>query len=116
MERDIFQIELRREPSVMLLRLAGDLDLAAQEPLRRLIDLLALQGTHTVLIDASDAEFIDASVVGTLFQLAREVHERGGAISLVDAREAPRAIWDLTGWSELCPPLPARPVLTGPNA
>src|SRR5581483_4040460 len=67
MERDVFQIELWREPSAILLRLAGDLDLAAKEPLRRLLDLLALQGTQSVLIDASDAEFIDASVVGTLF-------------------------------------------------
>jgi anti-anti-sigma factor len=116
MERDIFQIELRREPSAMLLRLAGDLDLAAQEPLRRLVDLLALQGTQSVLIDASDAEFIDASVVGTLFQLAREVCDKGGAIALVDAREASRLIWGLTGWSELCPPLPACPVTNVPAA
>jgi len=116
MERDVFQIELWREPSAILLRLAGVLDLAAKEPLCRLIDLLALQGTQSVLIDASDAEFIDASVVGTLFRLAREVREKGGAISLVDAREASRLIWGLTGWSELCPPLPARPVLNVPTA
>lgn len=109
MQRDTFRIELRREPSEIRLLLSGELDLAACEPLRRLIDLLPLQATDRVLVDASDAEFIDASVVGTLFQLAGELRAKGKDLSFVDAREASRCIWRLTGWFDVCPPTPSRP-------
>jgi anti-anti-sigma factor len=109
MHQDTFRIELRREPSVMLLLLSGELDLAAREPLGRLVDLLSLQATDRVLVDASNADFIDASVVGALFRLAEMLRARGKDLALVDARGDSRSIWRLTGWSDLCPPLPSRP-------
>jgi anti-anti-sigma factor len=104
---DTFAIEVQREPKALRLRLSGELDLAAQAPLQRLVDLLSLQQTDVVLVDTSDAEFVDASVVGALFQLAREVRRKGGVLSHVDARGAGRAIWRLTGWSAICTPAPA---------
>jgi anti-anti-sigma factor len=104
MQRDVFEIVLRCEPAAIFLGLAGELDLAAQVPLSRLLDLLPLHEQEQVHIDASQASFIDASIVGTLFRLARIVREKGGVISLVDAHGASRPIWRLTGWSELFPP------------
>jgi anti-anti-sigma regulatory factor len=67
-------------------------------------------------VDASDAEFIDASVVGTLFQLARDLRAQGRDLSLVYARVPQRPIWRLTGWSDVCPPLPSRPAPTVSSA
>ena len=116
MQHDTFRIELRREPSAMLLLLSGELDLAAREPLGRLVDLLSLQATDRVLVDASNAEFIDASVVGALFRLVELLRARGGDLALVDARCNSRSIWRLTGWSDLCPPLLTRPGTTEANA
>jgi anti-anti-sigma factor len=103
---DAFAIEVQRDPEALLLRLSGELDLAAQAPLQRLIDVLSLKQKERVLVDTSDAEFVDASVVGTLFQLAREVRQKGGVLSHVDARGASRPIWRLTGWSDVCSPAP----------
>jgi anti-anti-sigma factor len=111
MHHDTFEIELRREPSELLLLLSGELDLAACEPLRRLVDLLPLQAVKRVLIDASNVEFIDASVVGAFFRLAAALRDRGKELAFVDARGESRSIWRLTGWSDVCPPLKRRPAL-----
>lgn len=111
MRPETFRIELRREPTAMLLLLFGELDLAARESLRRLVDLLPLQAADRILVDASNAEFIDASVVGVLFGLAAALRERGKELSFIDARRETRSIWRLTGWSDIYPPLLVRPAL-----
>jgi anti-anti-sigma regulatory factor len=56
-----------------------------------------------MVLDLSDACFIDASVVGALFRLARLSRDRGGHLTLVDAHAADRSIWRLTGYREVCP-------------
>jgi anti-anti-sigma factor len=116
MQHDTFRIEVRREPSEMLLFLSGELDLAAREPLRRLFDLLPMQSADRILVDASGADFIDASVVGALFGLAAALHAQGKRLAVIDARCVTRAIWRLTGWWDVCPMLPSRLVPLEANA
>ena len=75
-------------------------DLAAREPLLREGERHA---GAAVFLDFSEACFIDASVVGALFRLARMSRDRGGQLALVDARAGDRSIWRLTGYPEICP-------------
>jgi anti-anti-sigma factor len=117
MHHDTFRIELRHGPAeTLLLLLSGELDLAAREPLRRLLDLLPLQAARRILVDASDADFVDASVVGALFSLAAALRALGKQLAFVDVRGDTRSIWRLTGWSDVCPTLLERPVTPEANA
>ena len=96
-----FSIESRQQDGPVVLHLSGELDLAARE--RLLIEGETVAGWRPLLLDFSDAQLIDASVVGALFHLARLCHDRGGRLALVDARAEVRPIWRLTGYPEVCP-------------
>src|SRR5207249_12297818 len=59
-----FAIQPRQQAGRVILYVSGDLDLAAREPLLRAGEQHA--GKAPVVVDLSDALFIDASVVGAL--------------------------------------------------
>jgi anti-anti-sigma factor len=96
-----FTIEPRQQAGSLVLHLKGDLDLAAREPLLQEGERYA--GAAPIVFDFSDACFIDASVVGALFRLARLTRDRGGSLVLVDSQAPDRSIWRLTRWPEVCP-------------
>jgi anti-anti-sigma factor len=101
MDDATFAIEPQQEEGRLVLHLSGELDLAAREPLLR--EGERHLGAAPILLDFSEAHFIDASVVGALFRLARLTRERGGRLALIDSRAADRSIWRLTGYPEVCP-------------
>jgi anti-anti-sigma factor len=96
-----YSIEPRQQDGPMILHLAGELDLAARDGLLR--EGEPHVGAQPLLLDLSEAQLIDASVVGALFVLARLSHDRGGRMALVDAKADVRPIWRLTGYSTVCP-------------
>jgi len=96
-----FAIQPRQQAGRVILHASGDLDLAAREPLLRAGEQHA--GLTPMVVDLSEALFIDASVVGALFHLARLVRDRGGQLALVDSRGLERSIWRLTRYPEVCP-------------
>ena len=96
-----FAIQPRQQAGRVILYVSGDLDLAAREPLLRAGEQHA--GKAPVVVDLSDALFIDASVVGALFRLARLTRDRGGSLALVDSQAPDRSIWRLTRCLEVCP-------------
>jgi anti-anti-sigma factor len=96
-----FAIEPRQQAGSLVLHLAGELDLAAREPLLQEGERYA--GAAPLVFDFSEAHFIDASVVGALFRLARLTRDRGGSLALVDSHAPHRSIWRLTRCLEVCP-------------
>ena len=96
-----FSIESRQQDGRLVLHLTGDLDLAARERLLR--EGEPHVGTTPLVLDLSEAQIIDASVVGALFRLARLSQDRGGRMALVDTRAELRSIWRLTGYPKVCP-------------
>jgi anti-anti-sigma factor len=89
------------QSDLLILHLTGELDLAARDGLLR--EGEPRVGEQPLVLDLSEAQFIDASVVGALFRLARLSQDRGGRIALVDSRAEARPIWRLTGYPEVCP-------------
>jgi anti-anti-sigma factor len=101
MDNTPFAIEPRQQAGSLVLHLVGEWDLAAREPLLREGERFA--GATPIVLDFSDAQFIDASVVGALFRLARLMRDCGGSLALVDSQAPDRSIWQLTGYPEICP-------------
>ena len=96
-----FSIHSREQEGRRVLHLSGDLDLAARE--RLLDEGESHLGQAPLLLDLSEARFIDASVIGALFHLTRLLKDRGGRFAVVDAHADGRPIWRLTGYPEVCP-------------
>jgi anti-anti-sigma factor len=96
-----YSIEPRQQDGPVVLHLAGELDLAARDGLLR--EGEPHVGDQPLVLDLSEAQLIDASVVGALFRLAQLSQDRGGRLLLVDARAEARSIWRLTGYPEVCP-------------
>jgi anti-anti-sigma factor len=101
MENAAFAIEPRQQAGSLVLHLKGELDLAAREPLLQEGERYA--GGAPVVFDFSEVRFIDASVVGAVFRLARLMRDHGGTLALVDSRAPNRSIWHLTRCPEVCP-------------
>jgi anti-anti-sigma factor len=96
-----FAIESCRQADRVVLHLTGELDLAAREALLAEVERLA--GRQKLVLDFSNVQFIDASVVGVLFHLARVARESGERLAVVDGRGMERLIWQLTRCPEVCP-------------
>ena len=96
-----YSIEPRIQNGPLILHLAGELDLAARDGLLREGETHV--GNQPLVLDLSEAQLIDASVVGALFRLARLSQDRGGRLALVDAKAEVRPIWRITGYSTVCP-------------
>src|SRR5436190_23570399 len=101
MDNATFAIEPRQQAGSLVLHLKGELDLAAREPLLREGERYA--GAAPIVFDFSEARFIDASVVGAVFRLARVLRDHGGSLALVDSQAPDRSIWRLTRCLEVCP-------------
>jgi len=101
MDYPTFAIEPRQQAGSLVLHLKGELDLAAREPLLQEGERYA--GAASIVFDFSEACFIDASVIGALFRLARLMRDRGGSLTLVDSQASDRSIWRLTRYPEVCP-------------
>jgi anti-sigma B factor antagonist len=96
-----YAIEPRQQAGHLVLAFTGELDLAARELLLQQSEPQV--GDAPLVLDFSNAQFVDASVVGVLFRLARLCRDHGGRLALVDAHASRRPIWRLTGYSEVCP-------------
>ena len=100
MDAELFTIAAQSQPGHVLLRLTGDLDLVAREPLLREVEQQA--GGLPVVVDASEARFIDASILGALFEAAAQIRDCGGRLLVIDAQIPARSIWHVTRFADIC--------------
>jgi anti-sigma B factor antagonist len=70
-------------PQAHVVTASGELDLHAAPALREtLLELIEL-GRTDVVVDMSEATFIDSTVIGVLTGRLRELKQRGGSLTLV---------------------------------
>jgi anti-sigma B factor antagonist len=70
-------------PQANVVTASGELDLHAAPTLREtLLELIEL-GRTDVVVDMSEATFIDSTVIGVLTGRLRELKQRGGSLTLV---------------------------------
>ena len=77
------EIEQREDAEVVVVRLAGELDISVVEPAGRQIAESVPSSARGVVLDMSALEFIDSSGISMLFSLARRVGSRRQELRVV---------------------------------
>lgn len=70
-----------------VVRLDGELDIATQSAFRDLTATLLPEGHVRLVVDLAGLTFLDSTGIGALIGLHRRVHELGGSLVLVGARD-----------------------------
>jgi anti-sigma B factor antagonist len=81
-------------------RLVGAIDSALRQQASESMGL-ALMGNLPVVLDASEATFVDSSGIAFVIQLSRAAREAGLDLSLYDPQDVLREILELVGASDV---------------
>ncbi len=94
------RVEHRGERAVV--RLVGEIDTSLRESASASMGLALMSGLP-ILVDASDATFIDSSGVAFVLQLHLAASEAGVALTLHDPRRVLRDVLDMVGLGAAIP-------------
>ena len=96
-ERASFAISRRElDGATAVVAAEGDLDLAAAPTLKWTLMEARGSGATRVVVDMTDAGFIDSTAIGVLVSAQRSLPE-GAGMALAGARPDVRAVFELTG-------------------
>jgi anti-sigma B factor antagonist len=84
----------------VLMALEGELDMLVCPGLAARFHELAEDGTHDVVIDLSDARFIDTTVLETFVTAQRELRQHDHRLAVVAGQPYARRTFELTGLCE----------------
>jgi anti-anti-sigma factor len=93
--------ELPAPPGTLLLRLVGELDLAASDGFRERVETAVMAGVRNVVVDMADARFIDSSMLKELLRANTATREAGGRLVLTDVQPPVERLLDLTRVREI---------------
>ena len=104
-----FAIEaLPAPPGTLLLRLVGELDLAASDGFRECIQAAVGSGVRNVVLDMADARFIDSSMLKELLRANTATQDAGGRLVLTEVQPAVERLLNLTRVREILAFAPSR--------
>lgn len=85
MSHDALSVDIKSERNgeAMVYRLRGSLDLATAPSLRAALLEAADEGTHEIVVDLSQLEFLDSTGLGALIGAHRRALENGGRVRLI---------------------------------
>ena len=94
--------------STVIVSVTGDLDLcnapALEQRLRRCLD----QGSQWVVVDLSQAAFLDSSGLGALTNSKRRIERKGGRLVVINTNDQLRRVFELTGLMRVLNVVPDR--------
>lgn len=99
------RIDVDSSGGVAIVSLVGEHEFYSSVPLERELDR-AIQGGNGVVVDLTQAEFLDSAVVAILLRAREEAHVRGLKFALVmdDSTGWPvRQLFDVTGLATIFP-------------
>jgi anti-sigma B factor antagonist len=95
----------RREESLdegkMVMKLGGELDMFVSPGIAARFHELAEDGTRDVVVDLSDARFIDTTVLETFVAAQKELQEHKHSLAVVADRPYTRRTFELTGLNDV---------------
>ena len=86
---------------VVVLDLAGELDLAVSSRLRTLVDDATAERPQIVVADLTEVGFMDSTVLREMLRAHREVSGLGGRFVVAGAQPTVRRLFELTGTAEM---------------
>jgi anti-sigma B factor antagonist len=103
-------------PARVVIRLAGELDLATVPQLRQVLDAHARSG-QTMVIDLRDIDFVDSMGLAALVRARHRALARGAKLELVTPPESVYKVFTLTRLDQLFEwvPQPPRTASTASN-
>ena len=81
---------------MVMVELAGDVDIAVKDELRARLDAAAEQA-DTIDIDLSKVNYADSTALGLLIALQNRLRQRGGTVRLVAPSERMRRLLNYAG-------------------
>lgn len=85
-------------PGVLLVSLAGDVDVNPAAELRKAFMDFSNQGFHTLVVDLNDVDFIHATGLGVLMGAHKRAQAHGGSVDLICRQESILMMLDQVGW------------------
>jgi anti-sigma B factor antagonist len=85
------ELESNRD-GVVILRLAGEVDLSSAPLLAAKLEQLATEGTHDVVVDATRVTFMDSTGLHALVEGKRAIHQHDINIYLVPSDQVRRVL------------------------
>lgn len=109
-------VRTARSGSWLIVRVAGELDVAGAEPLREALEAgLAEQGVRDLCLNLSEVPFVDSSGIGVILGRYRRLHQQGGRMAIVGARPAVRTVLELSGVLKIIPLFESEPEALAPG-
>ena len=97
-----FSIGFRRTDGMVVVEVAGELDLHTAPVLRdRLLDVIDGQGNHFVTVDLGAVGFLDSTAVHVLVQALKRVRQRGGDLELARVPPPARRVLEICGLTKI---------------
>ncbi|MBL0939808.1 MAG: STAS domain-containing protein [Gemmatimonadaceae bacterium] len=94
---------LERTDDVTIVTVQGQLVVTNRQEFKQAILDAVEQGSTTVVIDFTDASYIDSSGLGALVSLSRRLRDAGGDLRLVGLSDELRTLFELTRLDALFP-------------
>jgi anti-sigma B factor antagonist len=93
----------------------GEIDLAVAPALRQRLDRLIAEGVDTVVVDLSEATFIDSVGLGVLVNALDRCRQEGGELYLVVTEPRIMKVLEITGLVKVFPLFASLDELNGPR-
>jgi anti-sigma B factor antagonist len=97
---DVFEFETEERGDAAVLRLIGELDLVAVEPLQVELDRLCSKGLTSLTVDLRELDFVDSTGLHLLMRLRTQCERRQTELGLVPGPPAVQRLFRVTGTDE----------------
>lgn len=96
-ESEVLKLEVSYVDGLPVLHCMGEIDVYTAPWLMKLAQKKMDAGHSRFVIDLTDVQYLDASCIGTLVGILKQVRENDGNINLVISNDRIHRIFDITG-------------------
>ncbi|MGE5507205.1 MAG: anti-sigma factor antagonist [Chitinophagales bacterium] len=99
------KVDTKRVGRTLVVRCAGELDLAAAPEFRRVVDaeLAEWEGLKQVVLNLGQVTFVDSSGLGAILGRYKRIQQRQGGMVLVEVPPALRRLLEFSGIFRILP-------------
>ncbi len=91
------------DPTVTVVAVVGELDVATAPQLRQRLVSLASHGPHRLVIDLGGVDFLDSTGVGVLLGAVRRARTGEGSLALANAEPQVAKVFEVTRLIDILP-------------